>query len=384
MGNIKRGGALSKGYPSVQGEWSLLFLMLLGASSALVRWEPAPYDLLFFPILGVFFLRTLVWYAYQTWFLAALGLLLLSHFPALSGGLEASPARTLFYTVVTFYLALSAILLMALPERARLVFLRGFEAGALASAFLGFLAFLRFPGLEGLLWGDSRAVAFFKDPNVFGAYLIPALLLSLARVEQGRRGWLFPAIVLFLGIFSSLSRGAWVNLGVTLMGWWLLRPKKRLWLITTLVLLAGGIGLSTILAPQNPIAQRLGLMPYDADRFSAQAQALQLSLDMPFGYGPGRSEIVLDYATHNTYLRILGEIGWLGLFSWLLAIGISILWALHQALKGKSSWHEVYFAALLGIAVESLVIDTLHWRHLWFLLGLIWAKHAPPLPHHPR
>lgn len=175
-----------------------------------------------------------------------------------------------------------------------------------------------------------------------------------------------------------------MNLGVTLMGWWLLRPKRRLWLITTLVLLAVSIGLTTILVPQNPIAQRLGLMPYDADRFSIQAQVLRSSLDSAFGYGPGLSEMVLDYATHNTYLRIVGEIGWLGLFSWLLAIGVSILWALYRALKRKSVWHEVYFAALLGIAVESLVIDTLHWRHLWLLLGLIWAKYAPSIPHHPR
>lgn len=289
-----------------------------------------------------------------------------------------------FYTAVTFYLAFSAIALMALPERARLTFLCGFEAGALASALLGFLAFLRLPGLEGLLWGGSRAVAFFKDPNVFGAYLIPALLLSLVRIEQGRKGWLFPAIVLFLGILSSLSRGAWMNLGVTLMGWWFLRPRRRLWLIATFVLLAGGIGLGTILVPQSPIAQRLGLMSYDVDRFSIQAQTLRISLVTPFGYGPGLSEMVVDYATHNTYLRILGEIGWLGLFTCLFVISISTAWALYQALKRNSLWHEVYLAALLGIAVESLVIDTLHWRHLWFFLGLIWAKHAPSLPHHPR
>lgn len=361
-----------------------MWLFILGISTCFVRWEPAPYDLLFFPIVGVFFLRTLVWSVDQAWFLSSLGLFLLSHFPALALGLETAPSRTLFYTAVTFYLTLSAILLMALPERAGLFFLRGYEAAAIASALLGFLAFLRLPGLEALLWGESRAVGFFEDPNVFGAYLIPPLLLSLVRLEQGRKGWLFCAIVLFLGIFASLSRGAWVNLGVALMGWWLLRPKRRLWLITTLVLLAVSIGLTTILVPQNPIAQRLGLMPYDADRFSIQAQVLRSSLDSAFGYGPGLSEIVLDYATHNTYLRVVGEIGWLGLFSWLLAIGMSILWALYRALKRKSVWHEVYFAALLGIAVESLVIDTLHWRHLWFLLGLIWAKYAPSIPHHPR
>ena len=29
------------------------------------------------------------------------------------------------------------------------------------------------------------------------------------------------------------------------------------------------------------------------------------------------------------------------------------------------------FASLLGILVNSFVIDTLHWRHFWVLLGII-------------
>jgi hypothetical protein len=43
--------------------------------------------------------------------------------------------------------------------------------------------------------------------------------------------------------------------------------------------------------------------------------------------------------------------------------------------------------ALCGILVNSVVIDTLHWRHLWIVIALIWAGWArrrmfrrPPAP----
>jgi O-antigen ligase len=360
-----------------------MWFFALGISACFVRWEPAPYDLLFFLVTAIY-ARTLTWRPHQLGFTVLLGLLLIGHVPSLGIALNVAPERTFFYAFVTLYLVLSSALVMALPGWAISRVLSGYEVGALFSALLGVLAFLKMPSFEGLLWGGSRAVAFFKDPNVFGAFLIPALFLALARLERGRRFWVLPTFALFLGVLASLSRGAWANLSVALLAWWLLRPRKRIWLPLIFLLLIGGVGISIAVVPDNPIAQRLGLMPYDEDRFSTQMEALSLALAMPLGYGPGLSEMRLSYATHNTYVRFLAEVGWLGLFFWLLILGVSLIRALFQGLKQQSLWHEVYFVALLGIAVESLVIDTLHWRHLWLLLGLVWARHAPSLPDHPR
>lgn len=358
-------------------------LALWGIALAFARWEPGPYELLFFLLLTSHSRRTF-WHSHQLLPVVLLGLLLLMHVPALGSALGVAPEQAFFYTLVTLYLALTSVFIMALPEGSVFFLLFGYELGALFSASLGVLAFLKAPGLEGLLWGGSRAVAFFKDPNVFGAFLIPALFLALTRLEQRRKFWILPALILFLGVLVSLSRGAWANFAVALLAWWLLRPRKRIWLPLVLLTLAGGVGISVVVMPDNPIVQRLGFMPYDKERFFTQMEALSLALTQPLGYGPGLSEIHLSYATHNTYVRFLAEVGWLGLFFWLLILGTSLIWALYQGLKRQSFWHEVYFVSLLGIAIESLVIDTLHWRHLWLLLGLVWARHAPPLPHHPR
>jgi hypothetical protein len=37
-------------------------------------------------------------------------------------------------------------------------------------------------------------------------------------------------------------------------------------------------------------------------------------------------------------------------------------------------------AAWCGLLANSFFIDSLHWRHLWLLAGLIWAGVRAPLP----
>jgi hypothetical protein len=361
----------------------LAFLGLLGFLVGFVRWEPAPYDILFFIVITIFG-PTFSWRSYQLLPIVLIVLFISFHIPAVAAGLSVEPGRVLFYAFVTFYLSGTAIALMGLPQGAGVFLLRGYEVAALVSAFLGVLAFLRLPGLEALPLSGSRAFAFFKDPNVFGAFLVPAFMLALARWEQedGRRFW--TVLLLYLGILFSLSRGAWVNAAVSLLGWWFLRPWKRIWVFMVFVLLVGFAAVYAFAFPESLLVQRLGLQPYDTDRFSTQEQALRLALERPLGYGPGLSEILFSYATHSSYVRLLFEVGWMGFGAWLLLIGVSLVWAVYQAFRQRSSWHEIYFASLLGILVESLVIDTIHWRHLWLLLGLIWAKYASSLPHHPR
>jgi hypothetical protein len=359
------------------------FLGLLGFLVGFVRWEPAPYDILFFLVIALFG-PTFSWRSYQLLPIVLIILFLSSHVPAIAAGLSVEPGRVLFYAFVTFYLSGTAIALMGLPKGAGVFLLRGYEVAALFSAFLGVLAFLRVPGLEALLWSESRAFAFFKDPNVFGAFLVPAFILALAQWEQEGKHRLWTVLLLYLGILFSLSRGAWVNAAVSLLGWWFLRPWKRIWVFVVFVLLIGFAAVYAFAFPESLLVERLGLKSYDADRFSTQEQAFRLALERPLGYGPGLSEILLSYATHSTYVRLLFEVGWMGFGVWLLLMGVSLVWAVFQAFRQRSVWHEIYFVSLLGILVESLVIDTIHWRHLWLLLGLIWAKYASPVPHYPR
>ena len=83
--------------------------------------------------------------------------------------------------------------------------------------------FVAFPGHE-VLAGEtqSRAQGLFKDPNVFGPFLIPAALIALEEALRPRvLGVRRPAAVartrvLVLGILFAFSRAGWLNLAVAL------------------------------------------------------------------------------------------------------------------------------------------------------------------------
>src|SRR5262249_26295095 len=64
-----------------------------------------------------------------------------------------------------------------------------------------------------------RAHGAFKDPNVYGPFLVPAAVYAAARVIYGSYRLLFMGLLLvfLFGILLSFSRGAWVNCLVAML-----------------------------------------------------------------------------------------------------------------------------------------------------------------------
>ena len=65
---------------------------------------------------------------------------------------------------------------------------------------------------------DGRLYGLFKDPNVYGAYLVPAALFAAAQLVARRSRnnllWLSVIAACLGAVFLSFSRGAWANLVV--------------------------------------------------------------------------------------------------------------------------------------------------------------------------
>jgi len=66
-----------------------------------------------------------------------------------------------------------------------------------------------------------------------------------------------------------------------------------------------------------------------------------------------------------------------------VAYGVLMLGTLLLATRNAALGRDTFgigsgplLAAWCGMLVNSFVIDTLHWRHLWLLAGLIWAGTA--------
>jgi O-antigen ligase len=97
-----------------------------------------------------------------------------------------------------------------------------------------------------------------------------------------------------------------------------------------------------------------------------------------FGYGPGQSEVILQYATHNLYLRVLFELGILGavgLVIFLLAVGRSLL--SKQPFGRGTLEGQALLASVVALLAMSLFIDSLHWRHLFVFFGIALAIGIP-------
>jgi O-antigen ligase len=380
------------------------------ASGSVLLLEPAPYDLALALLLvaGVL-LNRLRFHASHR-----LPLLLLAGFLAANAAsLLAAPdiRRALTHSAINFYMVASWLFFAGLTSaygcRAVSVLMRGYAfAGSLAVA-LSTLAFFGLIPNQSLLLGSGRARGLFKDPNVYGPYLVLMFLYALARLQRnGLRGRGFPmglavCAISALGVFLSFSRAAWINCAVvivcfigfqTVSG---IRARKLsagpLYAMLLVALLAGGIWAASA-SDNSPVGRMLafrlsrnGLQNYDSMRFYTQRLALETAMAKPLGIGPGQSEVVFAYATHNMYLRVLAENGVLGFAALYGFVALSLLRAVKGATTLADGWRRDLFAVvgacLVGTLVNGLVIDTIHWRHLWFLLGLAWWVPRPTGSH---
>ncbi len=309
------------------------------------------------------------------------------------------PVRAVMFFAITAYLAVFAIWFAGYLDserRARLT-VRMYLLAALASAVLGSVSlFFAFPGSELMNNGGLRAKALFEDPNVYAPFLIPIMLILVDELlapkllRSGRLTKLALLFVLALGLFFSYSRGAYLNfvLGVVVMlGITALRRGGGRQAMTLLVVMTiGGLavfGATSATGSLDFLQQRAQEQSYDVERFAAQRRGIEYGQTHPLGIGPGQFEVIAPHPTHNLYIRVFSEQGLVGLLVILALVLGTLVLALRNAILGRDTYgisSAALLGAWLGLVVESMVIDTLHWRHLWLVAALIWAGSRVKMP----
>jgi O-antigen ligase len=360
---------------------------------AVVRIEPAPPDLVF----GVVIAVAVVTARMRLERVPVSATLLVSAFLAL-GLLSATGAtdgtRAVMFFAITLYLGVFALWLaayVASMPRARLVLL-AYLAGAAFSAAAASLALVAaFPGSEVFVRGP-RAQGLFKDPNVFGPFLVPAVLLVMEETVAPRllRLRLVPKLallsILTVGVVFSFSRAAWLNLALgvlVLLAIFALRRGggRRATALLAVALVAGValVGAISATSSMDFLSQRAALQDYDSQRFGAQASGIEIAERHPLGLGPGQFERVSDVSAHSTYVRALAEEGVLGALVLLGLMLLTLGFAARNVALGADTYgigSAALLAAWCGLLANSFFVDTLHWRHLWFVAALIWAGTA--------
>jgi hypothetical protein len=367
--------------------------------------DPAPAD-------GVFLVLMAIAFASRRFRLSAVplpvivGLGVFAVLNLLSAVQVAEPERAASYFLITLFVAAVAVWLagyVVTQDRARLV-VRAYLVAAVSSAALGVLAlFAPLPAAEVLAAG-GRARALFQDPNVFGPFLIPVLLIAVEEIVHPR---LLSArlatkavitVILALGVLFCYSRGAWLNLAVALCVMGATHALRRggsrrvLGLLAVAAVGAAAVAATVVATGSGDfLAERARPQTYDQQRFSGQRASVESALRYPFGAGPGQYESIGQISAHSTYARVLGEQGFPGLLTLLTLLALTLGIALRSASLGRGTF-GIGSAALLGawcgLLVNSFFIDTLHWRHLWIVAALIWAgamrRYGPGTPRPAR
>jgi hypothetical protein len=385
----------------------LLYVWLTVAASAIVFSEPALYDVM---LLGAALLLPV---AGLVSFAPGLGLYLLLWAAIVAGGFIATTQAGIFgvpvtHMSITLYLAFTSVVMAAFvaqapDQRIRLI-MSAYMVAALTAgiaALIGYFGLL--PGAHDLFTEFDRARGTFKDPNVLGAFLVPALLYAFNEVMHARSAraglWLLLTPVLLLGSLLSFSRGAWINLAVSLLVYALFSfatvstHRLRLKLVTYVLLAAlCVVGLLAMAQSVPQIAEVLGSrssleQSYDVGpngRFAGQVKALGLIVTHPLGLGALEFARVYDNEdAHQVYLSMFLNAGWIGGTLYLALVLLTLGLGLRQVVRdrGGGGLSAVLVAAFIGMAIEGVVIDTDHWRHFYLLMAMIWGMAlAIPVP----
>lgn len=383
---------------------ALFIVWLAMATSGIVFSEPAPVDLLFLIMIGLIPMaglarmdRALVLYLACWLVICACGFL---------SAIQAYELRVAnVHIAITLFLAIASFVLAAFicdrPERhVRLVTSGLIFAGFLTAATAVIGIFSLVPGAYDLFTKWSRATGTFKDPNVYGAFLVPVIVLVIDRMMSARplRAVLLAGLGLFLmlALVLSLSRGAFMSLLVTGAVYFYMRfvtaVRTRERMKLGLMLLAGAGLLAVVVAAAFSFekvgalaASRIGLQEYDVSeegRFKGQEIAIRVIIENPFGIGP------LQFAPkrhrdspHNVYISMFLHSGWIGGGLFLLLNILTLVMGFRFSFV-RTPVQGIFiasFASFVGVAGEGIIIDTDHWRHLFILMALIWGLSASQL-----
>ena len=371
-------------------------LWLVAAISGFVLIEPAPYEFMIM-------LAALVFVATGIKLRAGhVPLVLMLIFYNIGFATSLVPVITLEdtakWTAVSCFLSLTtlffAVALAEDTERRTQVYLQGYILAAVITSIIGVLAYFRVLPNSEMFIRALRAASTFKDPNVFGPFLVLPGLIVVQRIMFGRlRAVLLNGAIMLIiaaGLFFSFSRGAWGHFAASavmmLFFSFVTSPSSNRRLRIILFALAGAavvaafiLALLSIQGVDALFKERASLVQnYDAGhlgRFGRHILGALLALDHPLGVGPLQFSKYFPEDPHNSFLDAFMAGGWLGGFTFIALVLVTVAIGFRHVFV-RSPWQTTYiavYAAFLGEVGESYIIDVQHWRHYYLIMGMVWG-----------
>ena len=265
-------------------------------------------------------------------------------------------------------------------------FLRVWIFSGVIAATLGILGFVG--GIEDFTW-DGRAKGLFDDPNMYAAFLIPAVLgcLHFLSLGEGRR-WPYALSLpwLTLGILLSFSRVGIVA-ALLLSGLLVLVLNRRAMARVVvygglaIVVVAVIVGVTALFVDgfDDKVLDRFTLAKdYDLGeqgRLARYMGSLDFILSLPRGFGLLQYEKMFPEPIHNIWISSFLNYGWSGGFAFTLLVMFAIFLSLRNLRATRDPVCLTVLLAWLGILACALLHESERWRHLWLMTGLLWGLH---------
>ncbi|MCJ2123027.1 O-antigen ligase family protein [Methylobacterium sp. J-077] len=308
------------------------------------------------------------------------------------------------WTIQLIYLVITCVffaMFFAEDTHARMeLALRAYTASCVFSAALGIVGYLQWLGIEDLFYKYDRASGTFQDPNVFGSFLTLGALYLMHGLLTGsaRRPLLSLAglLIIMAGIFLSFSRGSWggsvvavlLMVGSVYAGSGSIRLRRRIVLLTLATLVLGTIAVIGLLSIEHvhTMFETRAALTQDYDqgetgRFGNQVRGLAMLLERPFGMGSMHWRLVFGLEPHNSYIGSFANGGWLGGVVFIgLVLATSVVGFRLLVRPSPFRAHaQIVWPALLMFFLQAFQIDIEKWRHVYMMLGMVWALEAARL-----
>lgn len=361
-----------------------------------VLFEPAPHEVLLAAMIGLWALTGMRMTRVTATLLLLIVLFVIGGMLSMTQMEDLRDAPT--YLAVSFFLGMTAVfyatLLYARPDFYP-VMATGWIFGALGTGLLGIVGYFGLAGDNFTVFG--RASGAFKDPNVYGPYLVFPAAFLFYRLMTGnplRMPLQVGALlVIVFALFLSFSRGAWGLLVFSLVATVAVlfirspSPTYRLRLMAMSIAAVLVAVACVAIALQIPAVQELFeiraqlVQSYDGarmGRFARYGVGFLTAMENPLGLGILEFGYIFGEDPHNIWLKTLVDYSWLG-FAAFLTLTVTTLVGGFRIILRERPWQPYLFVAyvcFVGHILLGTIIDLNHWRHFYILLGMIWGAMA--------
>jgi hypothetical protein len=382
-----------------------VLLWLMGFSGAFVFIEPSPYEVVGLITIFLFAVTGLSLRPAVVPLVLLLLMLNIGYAMAVVQVIDKMPSVT--WVCISAFLAATAVFyagMLGQNTEARLNWLlRGYLAAALIASLVAVAGYFRlFGALSETLLLYDRARGTFNDPNVLGGFVVLPAMLVLQRALTGRLSTVLASGLMLLLMVAALlltfSRGAWgqfafsalILLALSFVTSRSTSERFRIVVIAIVGLFVAVVFVAALLSlPQvaDLFKERASLeQSYDIGRFGRFGRYVlgaELGLERPFGIGPLQFAHFFPEDAHNTYLNSFMSGGWLSGFAYLTLTAVTLVMGLRFVFV-TTPWaptYRVVYAAFVGVAAESAIIDIDHWRHYFLIVGVLWGLMAASRPY---